>query len=113
MKERKRLWIPESDKIPVHHIELPPVQIGGYYYVYLIDAETGEVKRELEFPNLITDSGLDFIGQGTSLDTIYTTLAVGTSNTTPTVSDTALGVLSDQRRMMMDKQTQMDLKLLL
>ena len=39
MKERKRLWIPESRPIPVVDIELPPIRIGGYYYVYLIDAE--------------------------------------------------------------------------
>lgn len=94
MKERKRLWIPESDQIPSKPIiEMPPIEIGGYYYVYLIDAETGEVKRELKFPNLITDSGLDFIGQGISLNSIYNTLAVGSSNTPPTISDTALGSL--------------------
>lgn len=90
MKERKRLWIPESGKIPIHHIELPPVRIGGYYYVYLIDAETSEVKRELEFPNLITDAGLDIIGNGTSLDTIYSTLVVGIGSAIPAVSDTVL-----------------------
>ena len=91
MKERKRLWIPESRPISKVDIELPPVKLGGYYYVYLIDAETGEVKRELEFSNLITDAGLDLIGNGTSLNTIYTTLAVGTDNTAPTISDTTLG----------------------
>ena len=91
MKERKRLWIPESRPIPVVDIELPPIRIGGYYYVYLIDAETGEVKRELQFSNLITDAGLDLIGNGNSLNNIYTTLAVGTDNTTPTISDTTLG----------------------
>lgn len=92
MKERKRLWIPESTQIPLPPVvELPSISIDGYYYVDLIDVETGNIKQHLEFSNLVTDAGLDFIGTGTALNSIYTTLAVGTSNTTPTVSDTVLG----------------------
>lgn len=96
MKERKRIWIPESlEALEKPIIELPPISIGGYYYVDLIDAKTGEVKQHLEFPNLITDAGLDFIGTGTTLNSIYNLLAVGTSSTTPTVSDTTLGAKID------------------
>ncbi len=90
---RKRIWIPEPQVPKKEIVELPPIKLGGYFYVDLIDAKTGEVKQHLEFPNLITDKGLDFIGQGTSLDTIYTTLAVGTGSTAPAVSDTALEAL--------------------
>lgn len=87
---RKRIWIPEY-QIPEREIvELPPVKLGGYFYVDLIDAKTGEIKQHLEFPNLITDKGLDFIGQGISLDTMYNLLAVGTGSTVPSVSDTTL-----------------------
>ncbi len=49
------------------------------------------MKQHLEFPNLITDAGLDLIGTGTALDALYTTLAVGTDGSTPNVSDAALG----------------------
>lgn len=38
------------------------------------------------FPNLITDVGLNFVGQGSYLNACH----VGTNNTTPTFSDTAL-----------------------
>ena len=86
----KRIWIPEYQVPEKEIIELPPVKLGGYFYVDLIDAKTGEIKQHLEFPNLITDKGLDFIGQGTSLDTLYNLLAVGTGSTTPAVSDTTL-----------------------
>ena len=92
MKERQRVWIPESLRPPMQPIiDMPSIQLDGYYYVDLIDAKTGEVKQHLEFSNLITDAGLNFIGSGTPLNSIYNLLSVGTSNTTPTVSDVALG----------------------
>lgn len=92
MKERKRIWIPESlEALDKPIVELPSIEIGGYYYVDLIDAKTGKIKQHLEFPNIITDTGLNFVGTGTSLTSLYTILAVGTSATLPTVSDTALG----------------------
>ncbi len=91
MKERKRIWIPEHKNLKAEIIELPPIQLGGKFIVDLIEAKTGVIKQHLEFPNLITDRGLDLIGEGTSLDTLYNTLSVGTDNTAPTVSDTTLG----------------------
>jgi hypothetical protein len=87
---RKRLWIPEGSKSPSKIIELPPIRVQGFYYVDLLDANSGEVKQHLEFPNLITDAGLDLIGTGTKLDTAIGTLAVGEGGSTPSVSDTAL-----------------------
>lgn len=90
MKKRKRLWIPEYTPVQTV-VEFPTITLGGHYHVYLIDAETKKVKQELEFSNLITDAGLDFIGTGITLSTIYTTLVVGIDDTTPTISDIALG----------------------
>lgn len=92
MKKRNRLWIPESERAPLQTmVDLPTIHIGGKYYVDLIDAESGNVKQHLEFSNLITDAGLNFIGTGTTLDSIYTTLAVGIDNTAPSASDVTLG----------------------
>ena len=91
MKSRRRIWIPESPEINERVVELPPIKIGGVYTVELIESKSGKVKQHLEFPNLITDAGLNFIGSGISLDTMYTTLAVGTDGATPTTSDTSLG----------------------
>jgi len=88
---RKRIWIPEGYAPPLPSvIELPPIGVGGYFYVDLIDSKSGRVKQHLEFPNLITNAGLDFIGTGTKLDTVYSIIAVGTGTTTPAVTDTAL-----------------------
>jgi len=86
--ERRRIWIPESYCSSI--VELPPIGIGGYFYVDLIDAKTGHIRQHLEFSNLITDDGLDLIGTGISLDSIYNELAVGTGTTAPAVTDTAL-----------------------
>lgn len=91
---RKRIWIPESF---THEVQEPEIICGfeigiaGYFIVDLIDAKSGEVKEHYEFPNLITDIGLDQIAQGTTIKTLIDHLGVGTSATPPAVSDTALG----------------------
>ena len=93
---RNRIWIPEATS-PVTEsiVELPPIGIGGYFYVDLIDAKSGEIKQHLEFPNLITDAGLDLIGTGVKLNVVYNELAVGTGTSTPAVTDTALDAQVD------------------
>jgi len=88
---RHRIWIPESiSPVTESIVDLPPIRLSGRYTVDLIEAKTGKVKQHLEFPNLITDAGLNFIGSGTKLDDLYTTFAVGTGTTPPAVTDTAL-----------------------
>ena len=88
---RQRIWIPKiSSPTTGSIIALPPTKIEGHYTVDLIDAKTNEIKQHLEFSNLITNAALDLIGNGTKLNTIYTTIAIGTGDTTPTVTDTAL-----------------------
>ena len=107
---RKRIWIPESPAmmkrtwIPESSFNHPPespqeseavlncgfgVSFGGVFIVDLLDAKSGEIKEHYEFPNLITDIGLDEIAQGTP--SLFNYLGVGTNATTPDVSDKALG----------------------
>lgn len=59
--------------------------------VQLVDAKTGRVVRELKaFKNVITNAGLDAIGNGTDISNLTNYLGVGTDNTAPSVSQTAL-----------------------
>ena len=61
---RQRIWIPESFD---HKTQVPEISIGftigvgGYFVVDLLDAESGRIKEHYEFPNLITDLGLDAV----------------------------------------------------
>ena len=94
---RNRIWIPEQSKIQevaIGAFTLPDltVKIGGYFYVDLIEAKTGRVKEHYEFPNLLTDDGMDYIGSAKQgINTLFAYLGVGTDNTTPTVNDSTLG----------------------
>ncbi len=63
-------------------IELPRICIEGTFDIQKVDIETGEVTQHLRFPNIITDYGLDKIGEGKTLEYLITTMSV-TSNTTP------------------------------
>jgi hypothetical protein len=90
-----RIWIPEAPhlwlrKHPYLEIEAPKPMFQGFFNIKLIDAKTGRVKRELDFPNLIVDAGLDFIGQSGTPLTCMTYMGMGTGGTAPAVSDTAL-----------------------
>lgn len=67
------------------------MMLEGYFEVDLIDAKSGVIKQHLEFRNLITDVGLNALGSNTaSLNSSLTYLAVGTGNSTPDVTQTAL-----------------------
>ena len=59
----------------------------------VVRGEDGAVKQEFTVPNLVVDSGLDFIAsrmEGTS-DAIMSHMAIGTDNTVANSADTALG----------------------
>ena len=59
----------------------------------VVRGEDGAVKQEFTVPNLVVDSGLDFIAsrmEGTS-DAIMSHMAIGTDNTAANSADTALG----------------------
>jgi len=72
------------------------VGFGGYFIVDLIDAKSGRIKEHYEFPNLITDLGLDQVAQTTQTQALFNYIGVGTDATAPTVSDTALGAEVDR-----------------
>jgi hypothetical protein len=91
---RKRIWIPETVvDVTAKTVEVnyAPALMMGVFHIYLIDARTQEVKQYLEFPNLLTDSGMDAIGNGTNQWALHVWCGVGTDSTTPAVTDTTLG----------------------
>lgn len=76
---------------PPHMIQRVGIR-GIVKAVELIDARTGLIKRRLEeFENLITNAGLNGIGNGTRIDALAKYIAVGTDNTAPDPTDTGLG----------------------
>ena len=62
----------------------------GRFDIKLIDARTGHVKRHLQFKNLITNAGLDYLGGSGNPSSVRAWCGVGTGNTVPAVTDTAL-----------------------
>lgn len=93
-----RLWIPEAPHLWTKGRTLEPKsetvmggpRFEGWITVERIHARTGDVTFRSHFRNLITDAGLIGLGATFSLyNLVY--LAVGTGNTAPTVSQTALG----------------------
>lgn len=87
LKNRRRILLPA-----------PSVAIQGIVRSWkLIDAESGKVKRSCTTPysNVIVDAGLDAIGNETfgmsDINDSGLYMAVGTNNTVPSQSDTALG----------------------
>jgi len=94
---RNRIWIPELP--PIKEVEtaqfVDPVmtfKVGGEFIVELIDAKSGRVKERYQFPNLITDAGMDAIGtRAVYYQNLFAYLGVGTDGTAPNVADTTLG----------------------
>lgn len=70
----------------------PVFRVQGFFTVELIDAKTQIVKRRLEFPNMIVNSGLDILGSSSSSDICSTApyMAVGTGTTAPAAGQTSL-----------------------
>lgn len=86
---RTRFWVPEKQVDDLTMQVEMPIRLEGYYYVDLLDKDTGEVVQHLEFPNLITDVGKNLIGT-TRISTAISFLEVGTGGTAPSTSDTSL-----------------------
>lgn len=61
-------------------------QVAGHFKLQRIKADTGEVVQTLEFKNLITDLGLNYVGSNVPIYYAY----VSTNSTPPSVSDTSL-----------------------
>lgn len=99
MNERTRVWLPENNvQQPTETIislNMPTITMEGHFRLQLVDAKTKVVKRELSFPNVITDGCLNIIGNGTSnLTSMFNYLAVGTGSVSgqyiPSGSNTGL-----------------------
>lgn len=71
-------------------LTMPSARFEGVVTVELVHARTGLIKRRLEFKNLITDAGLNYLGTG-AISSAVNFIGVGTSGTAPANSDTALG----------------------
>jgi len=64
------------------------VEVGGEWMLNVLDGKTRKVKRSTGWmPNLITNIGLDRIGQGAAIGSFC---RIGTGTTTPANSDTQL-----------------------
>jgi hypothetical protein len=79
----------------MNNIEIPvQLNLHGRYHVQLIDAATHNVKTTLTFENVITNAGLNAIGDGSYTSGLETTglqfLAVGSGSTTPDITNTTL-----------------------
>lgn len=95
MRERKRIWVPEAPFIVPHkHIEIPlavaSAGVRGRFSVELVHAASGLIKRRLDFDNLVTDAGLDYIAAKNGFSSAVTFVAVGTGSSAPAYSDTTL-----------------------
>jgi hypothetical protein len=93
-----RIWIPEAPHLWTRGRTLEPKseqvvsgpRYEGWITVERIHARTGDVTFYSRFRNLITDAGLIGLGATFSIYNL-TYLAVGTGNTAPNVTQTALG----------------------
>jgi hypothetical protein len=88
------IWIPKVKIIePKSAVGIAP-QMAGWFKMEATNAYTGR-KRVLAdwFPNVITDWGLNRIGNTNWSSTISNRCYVGTGNATPSTSDTALAAL--------------------
>ena len=77
--------------------------------------DSGNVKQEFTVPNLVVDTGLDFIAQrmkdtggGHTLPDQMSHMEVGTDNTAPAAGDTALGSLIAGSRVSLTSTTVTD-----
>lgn len=70
-------------------LHAPAAGLEGHFTVELVHGATGLVKRRLEFRNLITDAGLNYIGTN-PIGNLIGFLAVGTGTTAPAVTDVSL-----------------------
>lgn len=69
-------------------IDMPKPTFSGHFKVELVH-RSGFIVRTLEFDNMITDAGLDYIASQTTLQARQYA-AMGTGGTTPSTSDTGL-----------------------
>jgi hypothetical protein len=96
---RIRMWKPEN-KETLELTHLGNIGLAGYFTIEKIDAKTKDIVERRFFKNIITDNAMNSLGLANeTLDTLFTTLQVGTGaatgSGTPAASDTALNALLD------------------
>lgn len=65
-------------------------KVAGQFHLRVINANTGNVRHELIFNNLVVNIGLEYYARGWPNNT-YFSCVVGTGTNVPDVSDTTLG----------------------
>jgi hypothetical protein len=67
---RNRIWIPETSLTtpnnPTLSVSLPPVRLQGLFHIEVLDAKTGQVKKEYSFSNTITNTMMNRLGARTA-----------------------------------------------
>lgn len=93
-KKREKLWIPEVESMPpkeqIINLSLPGGTLSGHVEIDLIDAKSGKVKEHYEFTNIILTAGFDGMMDGRTLNSMMTTLTIGTGSTPVSPSDLSL-----------------------
>lgn len=84
------LWLPKTKELAIV-VARPTMRIAGFYKIEAVDKFSGK-RRVLAdwFPNLITTNGANLLGANNGY---FTTCCVGSGNTPPALTDTALQTL--------------------
>lgn len=95
---RSSLWVPQAPAIHLVRtleadLATPAAGLSGHFTVEVVHGPTGDVRRRLEFPNLITNAGLNALG-GNPIASLVNYLAVGDGQreefAVPSVNDQSL-----------------------
>jgi hypothetical protein len=89
MNESPLLWLPKIKDILIEPDLVPRVRVAGWFKLEAIGLD-GRVRPLAEFPNLITNGGLDQLGNSAQGGGPWNTCAVGSGNTAPAITDTTL-----------------------
>lgn len=80
------IWVPKRKEIVIAS-QLPSVGVAGYYKLEVLNPDKTLKYATGWFPNLITNNGLDLLGQEINLMGV---VAVGSGNAAPAFSDSTL-----------------------
>ncbi len=81
------IWVPKAKILEPKEEFFVCSRMEGRFKMEAVNARTGKKRFLAEFPNLITDAGLNFLGENA---TWLAACRVGTGNTAPSVGDTNL-----------------------
>lgn len=92
MKNRSRLWTPEAPLLNLRRyrevaLADPKIGVAGRFTVELIHKRTGLIAQRLEFPNMIVDAGLDWMGANRVDGCGFIGAGTGNAETTAIMTD--------------------------